>query len=1026
MNKLLSLPIRQQILVLIVSMMVAPIVLTIYSAMNQRTKDIQEAHLLVARLANQINNDQNSMLIGAEQLLSTLSHIPSVEKHETAATGKILAELIRINPQYSNLLIADSDGTLWASAIPSQGAINYSDRRYFKNALSSGSFSSGEFGISRTINKPIMNFGYPVKDSSGKITDVAIAAFTPENYSTQFKIDRLPVRTSLILTDHKGTIIFSLTNPELIGTQDRNDLFRQMSEGPEEGSIEGYSNNNIHRYFAYRKLRLGNEKVPYMYVRTGIPVDVVLKKSTSQIIVSVGIMTVIMLLSLSVAFYITRRGIIDKIIALRNATQKVALGHLDIRVSDQVVGGELGELGESFEHMARRLSEEMETVNRSIEQRVQAEAALQESRQQLLDIIDFLPDATFVVDNKNRIIAWNRAMEEMTGTRKEEIIGQGDYAHTIPFYGERRPHLLDLLDVEDEELKARYSNVTRKGTTLFAETYTPALYGGKGAYIWAMGAPLFDAGGNRTGGIESLRDLTEKKQAEDQRNNDLALIESILQSSPAGIRVFDAVSGQCVLVNQSAADIAGGPREALLLQNFRLLESWKVSGLTATAEQVLSDGKTRSFEAVLNSSFGKLVAATYQLSSFTACGRLNLLIIGRDITEEKKLAADKEKIEQQLLHAQKLESLGVLAGGIAHDFNNILTAIIGNADLALKRLNPESPAVDNLYNITKSAFRAADLAKQMLAYSGKGRFVIESLDLNMLLEEMLHMLEVSISKKAVLRLNLHKPLPSVEADATQMRQIVMNLVINASEAIGERSGVIALTTGCMECDRSYLKDVWLDEKLTDGLYVYVEIADTGCGMDRDTLAKLFDPFFTTKFTGRGLGMAAVLGIVRGHKGAIKVYSEPGKGTTFKMLLPASNRPAELFKYETHSDDWKGSGTVLLVDDEESIRDIGSEMLNELGFTTITADDGREAVKVFRQNPGIVFVLMDLTMPHMDGEECFRELRKLNPAVKVIMSSGYNEQEVTQKFVGKGLAGFIQKPYKLSVLKETIKTLNSTD
>ena len=330
--------------------------------------------------------------------------------------------------------------------------------------------------------------------------------------------------------------------------------------------------------------------------------------------------------------------------------------------------------------------------------------------------------------------------------------------------------------------------------------------------------------------------------------------------------------------------------------------------------------------------------------------------------------------------------------------------------------------MDNLHKIEEAAARAADLAKQMLAYSGKGKFVIEHINLNLLLEDMLHMLEVSISKKAVLRLNLIPDLPSVEADATQIRQIVMNLVINASEAIGEKSGVIAVTTGCMDCNKDYLKDVWLDENLNQGLYVYLEIADTGCGMDQHTLAKLFDPFFTTKFTGRGLGMAAVLGIVRGHKGAIKVYSEPGKGTNFKILLPASGKPAKVFNHDGFENNWKGSGTVLLVDDEETVRGIGKDMLQEFGFTTITANNGREAVEIFKTTPDISFVILDLTMPHMDGEQCFRELRQLKPDIKVIMSSGFSEYEVTQKFMGKGLAGFIQKPYKLSALKEAIQKI----
>lgn len=514
----------------------------------------------------------------------------------------------------------------------------------------------------------------------------------------------------------------------------------------------------------------------------------------------------------------------------------------------------------------------------------------------------------------------------------------------------------------------------------------------------------------------------ELNQTNEQLTHELVLIESLLQNSPAGIRVFDAESGQCVLANQSAAAIAGGTPETLLGQNFRELESWKVSGLLALAEQVLSDGVPRSTETVLHTSFDKVVPVTYQFSRFNVRDRLNLLVIGRDISDEKRLSDEKKRIEEQMLHAQKLESMGVLAGGIAHDFNNILTAIIGNADLALMRLNPESPVLENLQKIEKAAGRAADLAKQMLAYSGKGKFVIESIDINRLVEEMLHMLEVSISKKVVLRLNLYRPLPTVEADATQLRQIIMNLVINASEAIGEKSGIIAITTGCMECDQNYLKNVWLNENLVDGLYIFLEIADTGCGMDKETMVKIFDPFFTTKFTGRGLGMAAVLGIVRGHKGAIKVYSEPGKGSSFKILLPAGSKPEEIFNTGLDNDSWQGAGTVLLVDDEETIRALGSEMLRELGFQVVTAEDGRHALKVFTERDDINLVILDLTMPHMDGEQTFRELRHLRPDIKVIMSSGYNEQEVTQKFVGKGLAGFIQKPYKLSMIREVVRNI----
>jgi PAS domain S-box-containing protein len=394
----------------------------------------------------------------------------------------------------------------------------------------------------------------------------------------------------------------------------------------------------------------------------------------------------------------------------------------------------------------------------------------------------------------------------------------------------------------------------------------------------------------------------------------------------------------------------------------------------------------------------------------------------QDITERRKLEEERGALEQQLRQVQKLESLGVLAGGIAHDFNNILMAITGNADLALMRIDQTSPARENLVQIGKAAIRAADLARQMLAYSGKGRFSVESIDLNEMLEDMLHLLEISISKKAVLRLKLQGELPPVEADATQIRQIVMNLIINASEAIGDASGVIAISTGALECTRAYLKDVWLDEKIQEGSYLFLEVSDNGCGMDPETLARLFDPFFTTKFTGRGLGMAAVLGIIRGHKGAIKVNSEAGKGTTFKVLLPVSGRAPARAREAVGSEGWRGSGIVLLADDEATVRGIGKEMLQELGFTVVTANDGREAVELFKATTEVAFVVLDLTMPVMDGEQCFRELRQHSPEVKVVLSSGYHEQEVARQFAGRGVAGFIQKPYDLSTLREALRKI----
>ena len=412
---------------------------------------------------------------------------------------------------------------------------------------------------------------------------------------------------------------------------------------------------------------------------------------------------------------------------------------------------------------------------------------------------------------------------------------------------------------------------------------------------------------------------------------------------------------------------------------------------------------------------------------------LGFMVSGRDITKQQQADDERLSLERQVQQAQKLESLGVLAGGIAHDFNNILMAILGNADLALHELSPHAPSRGKIKEIEKAARRAAELAKQMLAYSGKGRFVIEPIDLNEFVEEMTHLLEVSISKKAVLKYNFADNLPTFDGDATQIRQVIMNLIINASEAIGERSGVIALSTGAMNCDRAYLDSVseilraGLEEPLAEGLYVYFEVADTGGGMDAETIEKIFDPFFTTKFTGRGLGMSATLGIVRGHRGAIKIYSEVGKGTTIKIMLPANELPEEQQepapgKGETSADVPVPvfSGTILVADDEETVCVVTKRILEHMGWTVLTASDGREAVEIFRERADeIVCVLLDLTMPVMDGAEAFHEMRRIDADVKVILCSGYNMEDATERFAGKGLAGFIQKPYTIKALREKL-------
>jgi len=411
--------------------------------------------------------------------------------------------------------------------------------------------------------------------------------------------------------------------------------------------------------------------------------------------------------------------------------------------------------------------------------------------------------------------------------------------------------------------------------------------------------------------------------------------------------------------------------------------------------------------------------------SVVSSGRHTILQgIFRDVSARKRAEAERSKLEHQIRHSQKLESLGVLAGGLAHDFNNILMAILGNADLALHEMPLVGSARQHLEEIVRSARQAADLTRQMLAYSGKGRFDVRPIDLSATANEMAHLLHASISKKAALRMHLASTLPAIKADAAQIHQVLLNLVLNASEALDPTTGgLITVRTGDEFCSTEKLAGSRLPERPPAGRFVFLEVTDTGSGMTAEVLEKLFDPFFTTKFQGRGLGLSAVLGIVRGHRGAIFVESQPGGGSTVRVLVPAAEESA--MRQSTTgpgSDhrDWARPGTVLLVDDEEAVRTVGRRMLERLGYDVLVAEDGVVAVEQFRAHRGrISCVLLDLSMPRMDGAQALRELRVLAPELPVVISSGFSETQLEERFRGERLSGFIQKPYLLDALRDVL-------
>lgn len=406
----------------------------------------------------------------------------------------------------------------------------------------------------------------------------------------------------------------------------------------------------------------------------------------------------------------------------------------------------------------------------------------------------------------------------------------------------------------------------------------------------------------------------------------------------------------------------------------------------------------------------------YEVSAYRVGGpgSRKVAVLFNDITESRQA-------EERLRQAQKLESLGLLAGGVAHDFNNLLVGVIGNASLAKEFLPPDNPAAELLESVVRTGEQAAHLTRQMLAYSGKGRFVVEPLDLTAIIPDMSGLVRPSISKKIRLDLNLQEDLPPIEADRGQVQQIFMNLAINASEAVGSHEGLISVRTGVQNVDDRYQQLHPEAAGLGPGEYVFLEVRDTGCGIDDATRAKIFDPFFSTKFTGRGLGLAAVAGIVRGHQGAITVTSAPGKGSCFTVLFPVAARAAGTSIATARNDALDGAGTVLVVDDEPVVLEMAKRALERHGYEVLVAESGMAALDVFRRYAGeIALVVLDLSMPGMNGEDALPELRKIRPGTKVVVSSGYTEAETMTLFQGQKISGFLQKPYTVSGIADKVK------
>ncbi len=527
-----------------------------------------------------------------------------------------------------------------------------------------------------------------------------------------------------------------------------------------------------------------------------------------------------------------------------------------------------------------------------------------------------------------------------------------------------------------------------------------------------------------------LRDISDRRKFERELRESEERFRVVFETTPDPVGITRVEDGTFVDVNEAMLEASGYRREELIGRSTLSLGIWAdVDQRRLLLDSLAREGVVRDLETRFRVKDGRVITALVSARLVSIGGKPHILAVSRDVESIRRLEREHQRLVERMRKAQKLESLGLLAGGIAHDFNNLLVSVLGNAELISHRMSADDPLREPISQIADAASRASELCRELLAYAGRGHLEFAPCDLNAIVQETSPLLRFFPSKKVTISVETaDRPLP-VRADATQIRQLILNLATNAAEAIGDAEGTIRIGTGRTRCTKEFLRTTFVDDRLEQGDYAVLSVTDDGCGMTPETCERVFDPFFSTKVSGRGLGLATVLGIVRGHHGAIRIDSSVGRGTTVEVFLPLTDEPIELRTEAMDRDDgtWAGEGTILLVDDDLAVRSVARRMIERLGFEVLEAADGVEALDLFRsRRERIRAVILDLLMPKMTGEEVLSAMVDIDPGVRVILSSGYSPQQSDERARGDRPPVYLQKPYTLAALKDALRSLLAGD
>jgi PAS domain S-box-containing protein len=660
---------------------------------------------------------------------------------------------------------------------------------------------------------------------------------------------------------------------------------------------------------------------------------------------------------------------------------------------------------------------------RDITGRKRMQEALLSASQRLNDIIEFLPDATLVIDKEGKVIAWNREIEEMTGVPAEDMLGKGNHEYAIPFYGIRRPILIDLVTMSDEEIEKKYAIIKKEKGILIGETDLPCAKGER-RVLWGKASPIYDIQGNVAGAIESIRDVTERRQEEEALRESEGKYRFITERMSDVIWTLDANLG-VQYVSPSISKALGFTTEERMKQpvfervtpeSLKKVEEALKFEMQRDREGNVDPDRTVTLELEYYHKNGSPVWYETVVSAIRDMGGNIIGFHGasRDITARKGL-------EERLRRAEKMEAIGTLAGGIAHDFNNILSAVLGYTEMAL-----EEPKINDrmrrcLDQVFKAGERARDLVKQILAFSRQMDERPRPLRVSPIIKEVLKLLRASLPTTIKIRQDVQSEPDAVLADPTQIHQILMNLCTNAAHAMRGKKG--ELKVSLVPVNVEPLDDLIIHHDLSSGRYLRLTVSDAGAGIDNEIIGRIFDPFFTTKkpSEGTGLGLSVVYGIVKSYGGTVTVQSEVGKGTEFSVYLPLLTEIEDKQQAKDEAPIPGGKERILFVDDESALVQLATSTLSGLGYKVVGRTSSLEALELFRARPDrFDLVITDMTMPNMTGSELAQQLMGLRPDIPVILCTGFSEAITPEKAKALGLRELIMKPIIKNQIAEAIR------